>query len=222
MRQATLALTAVVVIVVLSGCGHEMRDKWLRTLFDEPPIARVEPTDALVEAPADSSGGSVESPPVTGAMHAPYAAGACGVCHNLDDSHSFPGGGGWPQREPAAERAATSRDPEAAKVSRLRLPPDRLCGGCHNDLDAETLAVTRAMVHGPLAMGDCLVCHDPHKSANLHLVRKTPVSMLCHGCHNPQETADLHSNRHDVETTCTKCHDPHAADRPHLLLEERP
>lgn len=222
MRKATQALIAVIAVALLTGCSHGVRDKWLRVLFDEPPTVTGEPAGVIGEAPADSSGGLVESKPLTGAIHAPYSSGACGVCHNLDDSHSFPGGGGWPQREPPAKRAAASRDPGAAAASRLRLPPDRLCGGCHDDLDAPALAATRSLVHGPVAMGDCLVCHDPHKSDNRHLMRKSPVSDLCHGCHDPQETALLHPDGRDSETTCTTCHDPHASDRPHLLLEDRP
>ena len=222
MSSSAQAIAVSISIILLSGCGHGARERWLEILFDEAPRARAETTVEARETRADSSVGPGGIPSAVATLHAPYAVGACGVCHNLKDSHSFPGGGGWPRREPSAERAATSRDPEAAKSSRLRLPPDRLCGACHDDLDALALAEPKVSLLGPVAMGDCLVCHDPHKSDERYLLRKSPVSDLCHACHNPAETKRLHLSGYGSQHACTACHSPHAADLPRLLLEERP
>lgn len=217
--RATAAL--LLLGILAAGCSAPNRDRWLEALFDDPPSAR---TDAAKEgAPEELAADHGTAPDsFAGSSHAPYGAGACQVCHDLTGSTSFPGGGGWPGREPEAARTARSHPPQPsadADRARLRLPADRLCGGCHNDLDAEALAVAFRVVHGPLAVGDCVFCHDPHRSPHPHLLKRADSSELCVMCHD-QETAERRCSHAEAAVRpCIECHEPHAANRRALLRE---
>ena len=43
-------------------------------------------------------------------------------------------------------------------------------------------------VHGPVAMGDCIACHDPHQSDAKFQMRKPTTSALCFSCHENNKT----------------------------------
>ena len=53
---------------------------------------------------------------------------------------------------------------DSKATNALVAPIEQLCVRCHE------LGATQAYVHGPLASGGCLVCHDPHRSANRFLL----------------------------------------------------
>lgn len=211
------AAVVLALVVMMAGCSASSRERWLDALFDDPPHAAADTTAA---AAPRSAATLPQAPAFAGSSHAPYGAGACQVCHDLSGSTSFPGGGGWPGREPDARRAAQSKQPATSEAARLRVPSDRLCGGCHNDLDAENLAQTHRVVHGPLAVGDCTFCHDPHRSPHPHLLKQADPGQLCVSCHD-QETAEKRCSDPEAATRpCLDCHDPHAAQRRGLLREE--
>lgn len=215
MRIGTAA--ALVLLLLAAGCSAPSRERWLNALFDEPPRPAAQAAADGGPAPAAAA---ADSAVVAGSSHAPYGAGACQVCHDLSGSTSFPGGGGWPGREPDARRAAQSRKPATSETARLRMPVDRLCGGCHNDLDAETLALTHLVVHGPLAVGDCVYCHDPHRSRSPRLLKRADASELCVSCHD-QETAEKRCSHPEAAARpCLDCHEPHASQRRGLLRQE--
>jgi predicted CXXCH cytochrome family protein len=75
-----------------------------------------------------------------------------------------------------------------------------ICYGCH-----AARAVMFPYVHGPVAAGRCLVCHDPHGSNIPGLTRLRPEE-LCTRCHDQPTTEDHAASRTRV---CTICHDPH-------------
>ncbi len=65
-----------------------------------------------------------------------------------------------------------------------------------------------AVGHAPVSQGECLTCHDMHRSAQPRLLLM-PTSELCIECHD--EAEDLSEDAHggdDVEN-CTRCHDAH-------------
>ena len=111
-----------------------------------------------------------------------------------------------------------------------------VCVECH-------LAATFQYSHFPYANGMCTRCHDPHSSANPHLLRGK-VNDLCLSCHlrKAESTASRYMptitltsenrighpyERHPVsgtpdpltggEMSCISCHLPHGAGKPHLL-----
>jgi predicted CXXCH cytochrome family protein len=91
----------------------------------------------------------------------------------------------------------------------LVAPPDQLCGRCH------ALKLDKAYIHGPLASGDCLVCHDPHSSPYKPLLVSQSDS-FCFQCHDRNDIANSpgHAN---LEEPCTTCHDAHESNRKYLL-----
>jgi predicted CXXCH cytochrome family protein len=98
---------------------------------------------------------------------------------------------------------------EAAATNALVLPRDQLCFKCHE------VRLDRKFVHGPVASGGCLVCHDPHSSRNPRLVVSGPGT-VCFQCHDPRDVARAEGHE-GVESGCTGCHDAHASDQRFLL-----
>jgi len=97
----------------------------------------------------------------------------------------------------------------------LVVPAEQLCNRCHD------LGVAKKYVHGPLASGGCLVCHDPHRSANRFLLVSASDGFCLH-CHDRAglSAVDGHAGRAgDITATanCTDCHEAHMSDRKYLL-----
>lgn len=114
---------------------------------------------------------------------------------------------------------------------------NRSCFGCHRrDQAFETAATDAALcqnchdgyfkveaddwVHGPIAVGECSYCHEPHRSVHEHLLTDQPRD-LCFQCHDQQqvETEPFHAEHTDRD--CGDCHDPHSAGNRRLLVDSR-
>ena len=95
------------------------------------------------------------------------------------------------------------------KGNTLVAPPDQLCERCH------ALKLDKAYVHGPVASGECLVCHDPHSSPYRPLLVSQSDS-FCFECHDRKDIANSpgHAN---LEESCTTCHDAHMSNQKYLL-----
>ncbi len=87
-----------------------------------------------------------------------------------------------------------------------------LCYECHQEI-----SVHRRWVHEPVAEGDCLGCHNPHRSLNEHLLLE-PAPVLCYQCHDSGAIEEI--DFHDLPTyrRCTDCHTGHTSDTQHLLI----
>ena len=84
-----------------------------------------------------------------------------------------------------------------------------LCYGCHERNDE------KRYVHGPLAVGDCLACHDPHSGYGTAHLRQEQA-LLCGNCHAAREnSATVACNASGKG--CVDCHDPHQSDTRYLL-----
>lgn len=101
---------------------------------------------------------------------------------------------------------------DAAATNALIVPAEQLCQRCH------ALDTTKAYIHGPLASGGCLVCHDPHRSPNRYLLVSASDGFCLH-CHDRASLSSLSgSDGHAGEKAdCTDCHEPHMSDRMFLL-----
>jgi len=87
----------------------------------------------------------------------------------------------------------------------------RLCYTCH-----EEYASLDAWEHGPVATGDCLICHEPHNTKNKSLLRK-PIPELCYHCHEAR-TLELVANHSDKSHSgCSDCHEGHSSPGRMLL-----
>lgn len=88
-------------------------------------------------------------------------------------------------------------------------PKEQLCFRCHE------IKTDKKFVHGPLASGGCLACHDPHGSRYRYLLI-AEADDFCLRCHD-RRTVAKNAAHTGVDAPCTSCHDPHMSDRKYLL-----
>lgn len=94
-----------------------------------------------------------------------------------------------------------------------------LCFKCHERWPA------RKFVHGPVAIGSCTVCHDPHGQTNPAFLLAVGEE-LCFRCHTAADAlkhlAIRTAGSGDFlrEKGCVYCHDPHQAERRYLLRQK--
>ncbi len=96
---------------------------------------------------------------------------------------------------------------------RLTAPVPKLCYGCHADY-----TVSAPFVHGPVAVGQCLFCHNQHKSKIEHLL-KEPEPKLCYLCHDINTVELMPAHFTNQQFACTSCHNAHASQVKALLKE---
>ena len=110
----------------------------------------------------------------------------------------------------AAKLCNACHDSQATNA--LVVPAEQLCLRCHE------LGAAKAYVHGPLASGGCLVCHDPHRSANRYLLVSASDGFCLH-CHDRAALSTLPgADGHAGDAAnCTDCHEAHMSDRKYLL-----
>jgi predicted CXXCH cytochrome family protein len=94
---------------------------------------------------------------------------------------------------------------------RLTAPVPKLCYGCHPDY-----TVSAPFVHGPVAVGQCLFCHNQHKSKIEHLL-KEPEPKLCYLCHDINTIELIPAHFKNQQFACTGCHNAHASPVKALL-----
>jgi predicted CXXCH cytochrome family protein len=124
----------------------------------------------------------------------------------------------WYQHEPSLGCEACHGDRKKRGFSRqvnLVAPVPDLCYQCH-----EELRDLPGDVHGPVAVGVCTFCHEPHRTRNEHLLKK-PVPELCYQCHDPAviEYFDSH-HAEESYANCNRCHEGHASEEPGLLKKD--
>jgi predicted CXXCH cytochrome family protein len=80
----------------------------------------------------------------------------------------------------------------------------------------------QAAIHEPVIKGECLKCHDPHRSALPSLIKTATSGELCFTCH--QETETLLSNTYlhapVAKGDCILCHTAHSANTEQFLISE--
>lgn len=96
----------------------------------------------------------------------------------------------------------------------LIAPIPELCFRCHTDFLASEL-----FVHGPVAVGECLFCHENHKSRIPGLLRKEEPE-LCYECHEILKSEPMPGHPSDPNQQCTQCHDPHTGSDRRFLKEQ--
>jgi predicted CXXCH cytochrome family protein len=125
----------------------------------------------------------------------------------------------------AGERRTTVHKPYA----------DNQCNACHlNTADIFARAQVRAdvcldchstipqqhkVMHGPVVVNECQMCHAPHSSASPHLLRR-PAPAVCTQCHELNELKNLHKTPVDLNASCITCHSGHGGSDSRLLLAE--
>ena len=106
--------------------------------------------------------------------------------------------------------------PEQGGKASLTDAPENLCYLCH-----DKAKLTAGNVHGPVAVGACVACHDPHGGDETPFLI-APGATLCFSCHTDTEARFKASKfRHKpLETGCTGCHTPHSSPAKFQLRQE--
>lgn len=124
--------------------------------------------------------------------------------------------GGWHIHEPVKNCTLCHGELRRASASRkvqLVAEVPQLCYTCHKEYSA-----LEAWVHGPVATGNCLLCHEPHKARNESLLRK-PVPDLCYQCHEEQAIRLIKNHAEESYARCIDCHEGHASTARGLLRQ---
>ena len=95
----------------------------------------------------------------------------------------------------------------------LRLPLPGLCYQCHKNFNE-----TNRYVHGPVASGNCLKCHNQHTAKYAKLLIRQG-QQVCLYCHNSSLIfrSKFHKDIEDAE--CTLCHNPHGGNNRYMVKE---
>lgn len=120
----------------------------------------------------------------------------------------------WYVHEPTKDCSICHGIPKRRGFSRhkhLIAPVPKLCYNCHKDY-----TVSASFVHGPVAVGQCLFCHNHHKSKIEHLL-KAPEPELCYLCHDRNTVELIAAHLPKQLSTCTDCHNAHASSAKALL-----
>jgi len=118
-----------------------------------------------------------------------------------------------PVRFVSIHQPFSSRDCQACHNADERMKVDgdaeTTCGACHDRYFGDDVG------HGPVAGGECLTCHDPHRSAFPKLL-KSSVAANCTECHDVPEELSQPAHAGSEAANCTKCHDAHFGEPPLL------
>ena len=94
---------------------------------------------------------------------------------------------------------------------------DSLCFRCHKKFAERLKEYPR--LHGPIGMGVCTQCHNPHASTYPKL-QQNNTSTLCINCHEMAEELKKPIVHEVIKSKgCTACHPPHGGYYPKLLRD---
>jgi predicted CXXCH cytochrome family protein len=90
-----------------------------------------------------------------------------------------------------------------------------LCFSCH-----ENNKTNKEFLHGPVAAGDCNVCHNPHASDYKYQL-EAEGNVLCFLCHEDRRAEFTRKSVHKpVTESCAVCHDSHSGGWKYLLKSD--
>lgn len=139
----------------------------------------------------------------------------------------------YEQRITAADRGDSGEDPNKKNEAGSKHRPwtEKNCAGCHNFQSDNKLLLPKneicylchkslvqgKNVHGPVAVGACLACHDPH-SANYPSLLRMSLATICFKCHKEKRiAAGMHDKVVSRGMFCVDCHNPHSGNLRYFL-----
>jgi len=102
----------------------------------------------------------------------------------------------------------------SAEKPNLIAPVPKLCYGCHKEYFSPD-----GWVHGPVATGKCLLCHESHETDNKSLLSK-PVPELCYKCHGAESLKSIANHSDKSYANCNDCHEGHISPGRMLLKQD--
>ncbi|NQT50556.1 hypothetical protein HQ576_00810 [bacterium] len=120
----------------------------------------------------------------------------------------------WSEHAPSRDKRSCGQCHDRKASFALLRPASELCLPCHQK---ETRQYPR--MHGPVAVGQCNLCHDAHRAPRKHLVRAA-VQGLCFQCHERTTEGEptRGCTRASDKAACTTCHNPHGGTQPYYLV----
>jgi predicted CXXCH cytochrome family protein len=94
--------------------------------------------------------------------------------------------------------------------------PLQLCYDCH---PGSNYSGSIDYVHGPVAVGDCMRCHNPHRSNQKYLL-KLPVPDVCYQCHEKADIESIADHPVELLSECLECHVGHSSSERGLLKKD--
>ncbi len=196
-------------IASLWGCDRHTRHKVLTFFFTGvPPLEEGKKAPEEGKEVAEAQKVQKKRRLISKAIpfsHGPYAARLCDGCHDTSPTVDF--------------RRSTRR--QAGGIGRTRrgiivAPIKELCTECHTYKSAQRAYEEGLWLHGPVAEGNCVICHSPHESPNPYLLR-VKSEEICIGCHS--EGYIVNTAVHSGSRDCLSCHNPHLGKDMLLLVE---
>jgi predicted CXXCH cytochrome family protein len=138
---------------------------------------------------------------------------------------------GAPGEEPSLEELWAGELAERPRTVWFVHEPGKDCNRCHKRLESAQWALpelvkpvpelcysdchvdytkSAALVHGSVVVGECLFCHDPHKSKNEFLLKRS-IPDLCYLCHESRYIELIENHSMESYSKCNNCHEPHAS-----------
>lgn len=146
-------------------------------------------------------------------------ATSCVACHrNIVDK------GTW-RHSTTVNQQCLACHQQSVEPEKIGFPAENVseyCFGCHT---GKKVWSSRKVIHGPLNIGGCTLCHNPHGEKNRYQLIEEGSLRLCLTCHGDKEglvaekTADRMPYVHGIVAGegCVICHDPHATDQQFML-----
>ncbi|MFH1853202.1 MAG: cytochrome c3 family protein [Candidatus Neomarinimicrobiota bacterium] len=191
-RRSLLSLS---VVLCLSACRDETTYRVLSFFFDGVPL----PPSLVVALPADTTR-TVSTVPLTGVTPGLARTNRAQVT--------------WFLHEPYKGRNCNKCHQDQSGQSLLATRTDFVCRTCH-----EQFARPYAYIHGPVAVGQCLACHDPHRSRGKKLLTRNG-DKICTFCHEKIDRERVTAHVLNENRVCIECHSPHFSDRSQFLPRE--
>ena len=187
--QAVVITILSVILTTLLSCDEAKRHKTLTFFFDGVPPLEGEDVND-VNSPDKGERQLPKGAEPAWIVHEPRKV--CANCHDMTTKNP-----GW----------AT---PEFTKE------PLQLCYDCH---PGSNYSGSVDYVHGPVAVGDCMRCHNPHKSMQKYLM-KLPVPDVCHQCHEKADIESIADHSAELLSDCLECHVGHSSSARGLLKKD--
>lgn len=218
-RITCLVTLGVLTAVLSASCDPVRRHKWLSFFFDgvpPPATKQVQNKQAELQAtkPLQESElcyqchKAIEVAKISG-----HPAGAIRQCTNCHEPHAGTKKQVWFTHK-ANNKCTNCHSRRTRSLRSLPVfvaPVPQLCYRCHDDFSSKG-----PFVHGPVAVGQCLFCHEHHKSKIAGLLKKEEPK-LCYQCHDTIEEAQIPGHPAKPMLPCTNCHDPHVGTTRMLL-----
>jgi len=139
-----------------------------------------------------------------------YEAKIIEASQNEDEDKSISSEKKGSQHRPWKEKNCTACHNFQAK-NKLKLPKTKICYLCHKNF------IQGKHVHGPVSVGACLACHDPHSTSNPYLLRRS-LKTICFKCHLEKRlAAKMHARVISRGMLCVNCHNPHSSNLHYFL-----